>query len=57
MLLHRALEVFDEHFWDADAAMVVETWDRAFSVLSDYRGVNANMHAVEALLAAYDVTR
>ena len=56
-LLHRALEVFDEHFWDADAAMVVETWDRTFSVLSDYRGVNANMHAVEAMLAAYDVTR
>ena len=56
VLLQRALEVFDEHFWDADAAMVVETWDRSFSVLSDYRGVNANMHAVEALLAAYDVT-
>lgn len=55
-LLGKALDVFDERFWDPDAAMVVETWDRPFSVLADYRGVNANMHAVEALLAAYDVT-
>jgi sulfoquinovose isomerase len=55
-LLARALAVFDEHFWDAAAGMVVETWDSSFSILSDYRGMNANMHAVEALLAAHDVT-
>ena len=34
--------------------MVVEQWDETFSTLDDYRGVNANMHTVEAFLAAAD---
>jgi mannose/cellobiose epimerase-like protein (N-acyl-D-glucosamine 2-epimerase family) len=36
--------------------MVVEEWDRTFTTLDGYRGVNANMHTVEAYLAAADVT-
>jgi mannose/cellobiose epimerase-like protein (N-acyl-D-glucosamine 2-epimerase family) len=36
--------------------MVVEEWDESFSTLDPYRGVNANMHTVEALLAASDAT-
>ncbi len=36
--------------------LVVEEWDETFTVLDDYRGLNATMHAVEALLAAADVT-
>ena len=36
--------------------MLVEQWDEAFTRLDGYRGVNANMHAVEALLSAADVT-
>lgn len=36
--------------------MAVEEWDRAFTTLDGYRGVNANMHTVEAYLAAADVT-
>ncbi len=35
--------------------MVVEQWDESFTTLDGYRGVNANMHTVEALLAAADV--
>lgn len=54
-LLQAALEVFLEHFWDDEHGMVVEQWDESFSTLDDYRGVNANMHTVEALLAAADV--
>jgi mannose/cellobiose epimerase-like protein (N-acyl-D-glucosamine 2-epimerase family) len=38
------------------AGMFVDSWNRDFTRLNDYRGVNANMHAVEALLAAADVT-
>ena len=34
--------------------MVVEQWDESFSTLDGYRGVNANMHSVEALMAAAD---
>ena len=55
-LLTEALDVLDRHFWDAEAGMVVEQWDESWTVLDDYRGVNANMHTVEALLAAADVT-
>ena len=46
-----------EHFWDDDAGMVVEQWDAAWTTLDGYRGVNANMHTVEAFLAAADVDR
>lgn len=54
-LLTDALAVQDEHFWDDDAGLVVEEWDREWSRLDPYRGVNANMHTVEAYLAAGDV--
>jgi mannose/cellobiose epimerase-like protein (N-acyl-D-glucosamine 2-epimerase family) len=36
--------------------MVVEQWDEGFEVLDGYRGVNANMHTVEAFLAAAAAT-
>src|SRR6478736_9246751 len=56
-LLADALDVLDRHFWDEDAGMVVEEWDEAWATLDDYRGVNANMHTVEALLAVGDLAR
>ncbi|GAA4380167.1 AGE family epimerase/isomerase [Nocardioides caricicola] len=56
-LLADALDVLDRHFWDEDAGMVVEEWDEAWTTLDDYRGVNANMHTVEALLAVGDLAR
>lgn len=55
-LLDAALAVQEDRFWDDDAGMVVEEWDRTFTDLDGYRGVNANMHTVEAYLAAADVT-
>jgi len=55
-LLQRALHVLLGRFWDDAAGMVVEQWDEAFTETEAYRGVNANMHTVEALLAAADVT-
>lgn len=36
--------------------MVVDGWDRTFTTLDDYRGVNSTMHTVEAYLAAYAAT-
>lgn len=56
-LLADAMDVLDRRFWDDEAGMVVEEWDEAWTVLDGYRGVNANMHWVEALLAADDVER
>ncbi|WP_447926024.1 AGE family epimerase/isomerase [Georgenia muralis] len=55
-LLDEALGVVVERFWDDEAGVVVEEWDSSFSRLSDYRGANANMHMLEAFLAAYDAT-
>jgi sulfoquinovose isomerase len=55
-LLDEALQVNARWFWDDGQGMVVEEWDETFSTCDDYRGVNANMHTVEALLAAADVT-
>ena len=53
-LLTEALEVFDRFFWNDDEGLCADTWDTGFEHLSDYRGVNANMHTVEAYLAAAD---
>ncbi|CAM3585043.1 AGE family epimerase/isomerase [Occultella aeris] len=55
-LLAEALTVSLERFWRDEDGMVVESYDAGFTRLEDYRGVNANMHTVEAYLAAADVT-
>ncbi len=49
--------VIDNYFWDADYGMLNNSWNRDFSRCDPYRGVNANMHAVEAFIAAFDVTK
>jgi sulfoquinovose isomerase len=56
VLLDDALDVLLNRFWDDEFGMVVEQWDERFSTVDGYRGVNANMHTVEALLSAADVT-
>lgn len=55
-LLDEALAVQQERFWDDAAGAVVEGWDRAWTTREAYRGANANMHTVEAYLAAADAT-
>ena len=54
-LLDDALDVFTTYFWDEDEGMAREQYDAAWTVCEDYRGVNANMHTVEAMLAAGEV--
>lgn len=53
-LLAEALDVVDTRFWDEKSGMCSDTWSSDWSTLEDYRGINANMHMVEALLAASD---
>ncbi len=55
-LLDDALDIWLGRFWEEPAGMFVDTWDRAFTRADGYRGMNANMHGVEALLAAADAT-
>lgn len=55
-LLTEALDVLDRRFWEEGPGMHLDSADRTWSTVSEYRGVNANMHAVEALLSASDAT-
>jgi sulfoquinovose isomerase len=55
-LLDEALSIVDRRFWrDADG-LVVDACAPDWSTVDPYRGVNANMHTVEAFLAAADAT-
>lgn len=54
-LLDEALELYDRYFWDEEQGLARDTWNTEFTVLDDYRGINANMHTVEAFLAVADV--
>ncbi len=54
-LLKEALDVYDRYFWNEEDGLSADTWNTEFTELSDYRGINANMHTVEAFLAASDV--
>jgi mannose/cellobiose epimerase-like protein (N-acyl-D-glucosamine 2-epimerase family) len=49
-------DLMERRFWDADAGLYADEASRDWSVLSGYRGQNANMHACEALQAAYQAT-
>jgi mannose/cellobiose epimerase-like protein (N-acyl-D-glucosamine 2-epimerase family) len=51
-----AFDLMERRFWDADAGLYADEASRDWSVLSGYRGQNANMHACEALQAAYQAT-
>lgn len=56
-LLEEAIRIYDKYFWDEKLGLSVDTWNTAFTELDDYRGINANMHTVEAFLAAADVLK
>lgn len=46
--------IHDRYFWEEEAGKMRESFSRDFSECEPYRGVNANMHTVEACLAAFD---
>ncbi|MEE8827397.1 MAG: AGE family epimerase/isomerase [Eubacteriales bacterium] len=55
-LLRDAEAVYDAHFWDEHEGLARDTWNTEFTVCDKYRGLNANMHSVEAFLAVADAT-
>lgn len=55
-LLDLALADQQDHWWKEEEGHVVEAWNRSFTECEDYRGINSNMHTVEAYLAAADST-
>jgi sulfoquinovose isomerase len=55
-LLDAIVAVVDERFWSEEEGACLESWDRGWQELEAYRGANANMHMIEAFLAAGDAT-
>ena len=55
-LLERALDALVGRFWEEEHGLVADQWDPVTQRLDPYRGVNANMHTLEAFLAAADAT-
>ena len=56
-LLADITQVLDRHYWDDDARLFRDEFTRDWQAFSTYRGMNANMHMSEALLAAVPTTR
>src|SRR5690606_38192859 len=55
-LRDEVVSIIDQRYWREADGLCVDTYDRTWSDLERYRGQNANMHLVEAFLAAADVT-
>ena len=53
-LLDYALYTYDRFFWDEEEGLARDMWNTEFTECNEYRGLNANMHSVEAFLAAAD---
>lgn len=53
-LVREAKAVVEERFWLQDEGALNESWSADWDDPEPYRGANANMHAVEALLAIGD---
>lgn len=55
-LLERVTQLIDTRLWDEEAGALVESFAADWSDPEAYRGANANMHGIEAMLALGDVT-
>lgn len=56
-LLKDAMSTYDKFFWDDSLGLSVDTYNTEFTECDDYRGINANMHTVEAFLAVADANK
>lgn len=55
-LIEDVWDIINVHFWDHEHGRMKEEYGRDWSKISTYRGMNANMHSIEALLAATEAT-
>lgn len=55
-LLEDVDHVLDTHFWEEERGLFCDEWNRDWTPFSTYRGMNANMHSIEAHLAAFEAT-
>ena len=55
--LEETFQLMGQHFWSAEDRLYNDEASADWSVVAPYRGQNANMHACEAILAAYEATK
>lgn len=55
-LIADATEVLDTRYWDEERGLLHDEYTRDWQPFSTYRGMNANMHGIEALLTAHEAT-
>jgi mannose/cellobiose epimerase-like protein (N-acyl-D-glucosamine 2-epimerase family) len=55
-LFEDVADVLDRRFWEDGPGLFQDEFTREWQPFSTYRGMNANMHGVEALLAAHEAT-
>ena len=55
-LLTDISQILQDRFWDAKNGAATEEYNQDWSVFSNYRGQNSNMHLTESLMAAYEAT-
>jgi mannose/cellobiose epimerase-like protein (N-acyl-D-glucosamine 2-epimerase family) len=54
--IDETFELMERRFWDAKYGLYADEASADWSTLDAYRGQNANMHACEALIAAFEAT-
>ncbi len=54
--LDTAWSIMEERFWQKEAGLYADEASPDWTTLSDYRGQNANMHACEAAIFAFEAT-
>lgn len=54
--LEHAWQLLERYYWDETHGLYRDEANADFSVIAPYRGQNANMHACEAMLWAYEAT-
>ncbi len=55
-LIEDVLDIIETRFWERETGRMREEFAGDWQPLSAYRGMNANMHMSEALLAAFEAT-
>lgn len=55
-LFASAHELLEKYWWEPEVGRVRESACRDWTTFENYRGINANMHTTECLLASYDAT-
>ena len=54
--INETFDLMEQRFWSNEHSLYADEASADWSQLSPYRGQNANMHACEAMLAAFDAT-